>query len=147
MKTSDTAKKKQILTLGVVLIIASIVSFALVHTITAKMRHNQVNAAAVCKDTCVGLYEDKASPNTIAVAAGGYVQFNSKDGKTHDLSLGAGGEEHEHKGHFQSGEFKGDEGWRVQFKDEGTFTFHDHYNPKINIVVIVYTPGKDYKVQ
>ncbi len=145
MKPAKGFAKKQIMTLFAALIVAGLISFAAIYTYSSK--HTRISSQSACKDTCVSLYSDKASPNTLAVAVGGYVQFNSKDGKTHDLSLGAGGEEHQHVGKFQSGEFKGDEGWRVQFKDEGTFTFHDHYNPKVNIVVIVYTPGKDYKVQ
>ena len=57
-----------------------------------------------------------------------------------------GGEEHVHEGKFSSGEFKADEAWRVQFNDAGTFFFHDHLNPKLNILVVVYTPGANYKI-
>jgi plastocyanin len=146
MKILQGFAKKQVVTLVAVLLVASLVSFAAIYTLSVKNKHSPVNAG-VCKDTCVGLYEDKASPNTLAVAVGSYVQFNSKDGKTHDLSLGDATAGHQHTGNYQSGEFKGDEGWRVQFNSEGTYTFHDHYNTKISIVVVVYTPGKDYKVQ
>lgn len=128
--------------IGIMMVVA-VASFGVIYAVSS----NKSKSVENCNGTCVSLFKDKASPDTIAVAKGGYVQFNSKDGNTHDLSLGGGGSEHEHKGKFQSGEFKGDEGWRVQFNDEGTFTFHDHYNPKVNIVVIVYTPGKQYKVE
>ncbi len=114
MKTFRGAVKKQMVTLVAVLLVASLVSFVAIYTLSAKYKHTQVSSKVNCKDTCVSLFEDKASPNTIAVGVGSYVQFNSKDGKTHDLSLGAGGEEHQHFGKFQSGEFKGDEGWRVR---------------------------------
>lgn len=147
MKAAQRFVHKQTIILVAIALLASFISFSVVKAISVNNSHKNTSSVPACKDTCVSLYEDKASPNTIAVAVGSYVQFNSKDGKTHDLSLGAGGEEHQHMGKFQSGEFKADEGWRVQFKNEGTFTFHDHYNPKVNIVVIVYTPGKDYKVQ
>lgn len=141
--------KRQKVFLPVLAVFIILLSFGAAYTVTAKNNksQNQVATDPSCSDICVDLYQDKASPNTLAVAVGSYVQFNSKDGKAHELSLGGGGGEHEHKGDFQSGEFKADEGWRVQFKEEGTFTFHDHYNPNVNIVVVVYTPGKDYKVR
>ena len=139
--------RKQFGTLAAVLLVASLVSFLAIFTLSTRNKDNRMSSQSTCQGTCVDLYEDKASPDTLAVSVGSFVQFNSKDGKTHDLSLGGGGNEHQHKGKFQSGEFKGDEGWRVQFKEEGTYTFHDHYNPKVNVVLVVYTPGKDYKVQ
>lgn len=106
-----------------------------------------VTSTTKCQGTCVALQADGAKPDTITVTPGSYVQFNSADGKEHSLSLGDGGSEHEHKGSFSSGDFKADEAWRVQFKDEGSYIFHDHYNPDINVLVVVYTPGKDYKIE
>lgn len=134
------------LLIGVVLV-AGFASFGIIHTVTAAGSRNQIKGQKNCNGTCVNLYEDKATPDTIAVAVGSYVQFSSKDGKSHSLSLGEGGEEHIHSGKFSSGEFKADEGWRVQFNDEGSFYFHDHLNPKISVLVVVYTPGKQYKVE
>lgn len=126
---------------------ALFISFGIAYAVTARDQ-DVVNALqAPCKDTCVALTENGANPNSIAVATGSYVQFNSADGKTHNLSIGGGGHEHEHTGKFYSGEFKADEAWRVQFNDEGTFKFHDHFNPNINVIVVVYTPGKDYRVE
>lgn len=146
MKLFNKGAKRQALILIGIMVVAALASFGAVYAVTGnKSSSSSVNED--CNGTCVSLYKDKASPNTIAVAKGGFVQFNSKDGNVHDLSLGGGGSEHEHKGKFQSGDFKGDEGWRVQFNDEGTFTFHDHYNPEVNVVVVVYTPGKQYKVE
>ena len=139
--------RKQFVTLAAVLLVASLVSFLAIFTLSTRDKDSRTSSQSTCQGTCVSLYEDRASPDTLAVSVGSFVQFNSKDGKTHDLSLGGGGNEHQHKGKFQSGEFKGDEGWRVQFNEEGTYTFHDHYNPKVNVVLVVYTPGKDYKVQ
>lgn len=129
----------------VVFIVALIVGFAVVYSFSSGSDKNTYSQSS-CKDTCVALIEDKASPDTIALKVGDYVQFNSADGKSHNLSLGKGGEEHSHKGKFYSGEFKADEAWRVQFKEEGTFFFHDHLNPKITILVVVYTPDKEYKI-
>lgn len=105
-----------------------------------------VGASACDVKACISLTESGAVPSEITIPAGSYVQFNSSDGKTHNMSLGKGGEEHDHKGPFHSGEFKGDEAWKVQFKEDGTYYFHDHYNPKINVLVVVYTEGKDYKL-
>ena len=101
---------------------------------------------AACKSTCVLLGPDKASPDTITVTAGSTIQFNSADGKSHDLSLGEGGDHHKQNANFNSGEFKADEAWQVQFNEDGAYTFHDHLNPKISVIVVVYTPGKDYRI-
>lgn len=95
---------------------------------------------------CVALKANRAEPDTISIAVGSEVQFNSADGKDHRLSLGRGGQEHSHQGKFNSGTFKADEAWRVKFDQDGSYFFHDHLNPKINILVVVYTPGKDYKL-
>ncbi len=131
----------------VAVVVAALIGFGVVFSLSQKDTSSSQAQAQECKDTCVELHEDKATPDTITVTVGSYVQFNSADGKSHSLSLGNGGEEHSHTGKFSSGEFKADEGWRVQFNEEGSFVFHDHLNPKISILVVVYTPGKDYKVQ
>ncbi|MES2971364.1 MAG: hypothetical protein V4702_03525 [Patescibacteria group bacterium] len=113
--------------------------------ITSRKNNHHTNTPAqqtVCDGICVALRAEKADPDTITVKAGEFVQFNSADGKTHRLSLGKGGEDHDHSGPFNSGDFKADEAWRVQFKEPGTFSFHDHYNPDINILVVVYNPAK-----
>ena len=107
----------------------------------------QITKAGQCNVTCIELQQDKASPDTVAVAKGSFVQINSADGQSHSLSLGEGGSAHSHNGSFNSGTFKADEGWRVQFNEEGSYVFHDHLNPKISVLVVVYTPGKDYKVE
>lgn len=131
--------------IALTVIAAGIVGFS-VSFATAYNKSDQ-NSNASCAGTCVSLLKDKALPNTIAITKGSFVQFNSADGNSHSLSLGGGGEEHAHTGKFSSGEFKKDEAWRVQFTEDGTYTFHDHYNPKTNIVVVVYTAGKQYKVE
>lgn len=132
----------------VLFVLASLSGFGLVYAISSN-DNDQVGKQAACQaqDTCVALNADKASPDSVAIERGGYVQFNSADGKSHNLSLGKGGEEHNHKGKFHSGEFKADEGWRVQFSDEGSFFFHDHLNPNINVLVVVYEQGKQYKIE
>ncbi len=143
MKKTDKAAKSQLTFIIIVAVVVCIISFAVAFSVSRSKNSSQ----ARCEGTCVALRENKADPDTISVKVGTYVQFNSADGKTHNLSLGGGGKEHSHKGKFSSGDFKGDEAWRVQFKEEGSFLFHDHFNPKINVLVVVYTPGKEYKIE
>lgn len=132
------------LALAAVFVLIALLGF----TATYALSKNDATAAGtVCQGTCVALQADKASPDTVTVTPGSFVQFNSADGEKHSLSLGDGGSEHDHKGTFSSGVFKADEAWRVQFKEEGSFVFHDHFNPDISVLVVVYTPGKDYKVE
>ncbi len=127
------------------LLLSAILGFGLSYGLSARSS-NITYGNKSCVGTCIALKKEGASPTTIAVPVGSFVQFNSADGKSHSLSLGGGGEEHSHMGQFSSGTFTADEAWRVQFKDEGTFKFHDHFNPKINVLIVVYTPGKDYKI-
>ena len=121
-------------------------------------------------DKEVKLTANGAKPDQISVVVGKSVEFKSSDGKTHSLSLGEGSGErsaysssnlklahngaehdavqsdtgheskHEHQAGFSSGEFKADEAWRVTFKEAGTYFFHDHLNPDINILVVAYEP-------
>lgn len=105
---------------------------------------------ASCEGICVALTPEGMRPDELAVKVGEFVQFNSADGKRHNISLGegAGGTEdsghaahegkHEHTSGYTSGDFEADEAWRVQFKEPGTYYLHDHYNPELNILVIVY---------
>lgn len=108
---------------------------------------SNVRAVVQCEDLCVSLRDDQAVPATLAIETGSTVQFNSADGEPHSLSLGSGGEEHSHTGTFSSGRFESDEAWRVQFHKEGSYLFHDHFNPKISVLVVVYAPGKDYRIE
>lgn len=104
----------------------------------------QTSACAVA--ACVALKAEAADPDTLTIKVGDSVQFNSADGQSHSLSLGLGGEGHQHTGPFSSGEFQADEAWRVQFNQPGTYKFHDHKNPKINILVVTYQPGAEHKI-
>lgn len=141
-KFKKAVTNNRITFIAIVAIVTALLTFGITFALSGKD-----NSQTDCKGTCVALRENKADPDTIAVKAGSFVQFNSANGETHSLSVGKGGEEHSHSGSFSSGDFKSDEAWRVQFKKEGTYLFHDHYNPKINVLVVVYTPGKEYKVE
>lgn len=92
----------------------------------------------------VSLLKDRIEPNTVLVKQGEFVQFNSKDGKSHHLSPGKGkasNDGHEHAGMgLESGVFGSDEAYRVQFKKPGTYEFHDHNNPKLRVTVVAYKP-------
>lgn len=146
MKTFRLADRRLFFPL-VIFALAGIVGFGVVYASTLSNNKYIFSPRSNCSGQCIYLYETKASPDTIAVKLGSYLQFNSADGKPHSLSLGKGGDEHNHRGKFNSGEFSSDEGWRVQFNEEGSFFFHDHLNPKINVLVVVYTPGKQYKIE
>lgn len=108
----------------------------------------RVAADRLCDNIqCVNLRADGARPDTLAVPVGSYVQFNSADGQMHSLSLGKGGDAHGHSGPFTSGNFAADEAWKVQFKEPGTFHFHDHYNPGLNVLIVVYEAGGDHTIK
>ena len=90
----------------------------------------------------VSLLSNKAVPDFITIKPGEYVQFNSKDGKTHVIAQGHGsafGDQHEHiVGGLESPQIKANEGYKILFKKVGTYDFHDHENPNIFITVLVY---------
>lgn len=143
MKLAGTTSKQSKLILAGLFVGILLIAFTATFLFTSK----RSGAKTDCQGVCVALQEKEASPSTITVTPGTYVQFNSADGKKHSLSLGGGGEHHEHKGSFSSGTFQADEAWRVQFKEEGSYKFHDHYNPNINVLVVVYTTGKTYQIE
>lgn len=97
---------------------------------------NDIQASGVAVE--VDLNKSLTEPETIAIKTGQTVMFNSIDGRTHNMSLGEGGDDHNHYGPFSSGDFGTGEAWKVSFSEPGTFFFHDHYNPDINILVVVY---------
>lgn len=142
---------------------AGLISFTVVNNIKGNEKLSATAEQKTCSDICVSLTESAMSPNAIFVKVGEFVQFNTNDGKTHNISLGAGADvhddasedhhdadhettPHEHTGAYSSGEFGVGEAWRVQFKEPGTYMLHDHYNPKLFITVVVYQPGADNSV-
>ena len=93
----------------------------------------------------VALSASGADPANLLIKTGEYVEFDSKDGKTHDIASGIGngdGEKHDHQqGEVESGDFGPDEGYLVLFKTVGTFYFHDHLYPNINESIGAYDPA------
>ncbi len=154
-KDSNNAKKAKAgsakrfkIVIAALVIVIGLGSFGIAYALG---QHNGNSNAATCQGSCIYLRSEGATPDTMTVTAGSSVEFTAADGKKHNLSLvehGHGGDSAAHEdAAYQSGDFAADEAWRVQFKQDGTFTFVDKYNPKTKISVLVYTPGKDYKVE
>lgn len=122
----------------IVSILFGALASALGYKYAASLSKDQNSSSNCAADYCVDLTDDGAKPGEISVRKNSTVLFNSADGKKHSLSLGEGGEKHSHSGPFNSGEFQADEAWKAQFSQAGTYYFHDHYNPKINVLVVVY---------
>lgn len=80
-------------------------------------------------------------PDALSIKVGEYVQFNTADGRTHEIGLG-GGEEyqknHEHTDpEFESSTFGNAEAYRVKFSKPGIYDFHDHLHSELFATVIV----------
>lgn len=138
--------------IGIIGVLAIVLGFVGSSKLFAKQ---PITSARSCDGICVALTKDGIQPDTLAVKVGQYVQFNTADGEQHNLGIGGGEDgdhvaheaEHEHVGDFTSGDFGANEAWRVQFKEAGTYKFHDHYHPKLNILIVVYNPNGTPKIQ
>ncbi len=163
----DVVPKSRMILFGVALLVG-LASFGVAYAVSQrdsdKSSTTTANAtAATCKGNCVYLKADGASPDIVTITAGSFVEFVAADGKSHNIAAvehdrDDNAEHTEEAGHadktgghndlgYKSGEFAADEAWRVQFKKDGTYTFADKLNPKVHVNVIVYTEGKEYKVQ
>lgn len=143
-------KKRLFGTVNLLIILAIFVLSGMVSYLVAGSGDNQANGSREkCPvDHCVYLSgKTSDQQQAIVVEKGQTVQFSVADGKKHSLSQGQGGSEHGHTGSFSSGDFGAGEAWEVQFREDGSYVFHDHYNPEINIGVAVYEPGKDYQIK
>lgn len=94
--------------------------------------------ARVNTDLQVDITKQGLQPDTVILKVGQTLQINANDGQKHSFSHGEGGSEHSHSGAFSSGDFNDGEAWKVTFKKAGTYQFHDHYNPNINLLVVAY---------
>lgn len=158
--------KQGIIIAGIVLIAASVITIGLTHAQKIKSNSTESNNTVY-----VDLFADRAEPSTVSVEKGEYVQFNGKDETIHNIGRGSGAgvnheaykasesdhehteedtsvshdhaesDAHEHLAGEESGSFGEGQFYRVQLDKVGTFTFHDHLNPEISIVVQVYEPG------
>jgi plastocyanin len=95
----------------------------------------------------VALLGGRADPDELVIKVGESIQFNSKDGKSHNISEGEGNDydkshEHNPQNFSESGTFGPDEAFILKFNKIGTYFFHDHLNPDIYVTVVVYDPTK-----
>lgn len=134
---------------GVALITFGIVyGLKLTHTNKTSKASQADSFTANCPATaCIKLLGKTADPDTITVTTGSYVQFNSADSGMHNVALQHSSVQHDDTNEYESGDFKKDEAWKVQIKHDGAYTFRDKYNPGLEINIVAYTKGKDYKVQ
>ena len=96
----------------------------------------------------VALTMSGIQPSAIAITKGDYVEFDTKDGRTHEIGQGKGDDAvHQDAGQYvhdhliggkQSGNFGPGEGYKVQFSQTGTYDFHDHLHPELSLTVVVY---------
>lgn len=92
----------------------------------------------------VRILKDEMDPRELVVKVGESVQFNSADGRTHNIGQGDGrdpdlGRPHDHpQGALESGKFNEDEGYVVTFTKPGVYSFHDHLDPDLFITIIAY---------
>ena len=108
------------------------------------------NSAATVKcpvQVCISISAQNKQPTEYTIKSGSYIQFNNADGKIHEIELIHSGIQHKDPSRYSSGPIKAGEAWKVQFKQDGTYIFVDKYNPDVEMSVIVYTQGKDYKIQ
>lgn len=95
----------------------------------------------------VALKKGIKEPIDLLISTGDYIQFNSKDGREHQIIQGAstktehGGDPHV-PSPLDSGVIKADEGYLLQFNNIGKFEFHDNYDHNITITIIAYDPNK-----
>lgn len=152
MKSLRTIWATALSRLIVLAALTGVAAFTFIYLFIAGSR-SEVVSAAECSEgvACVYLQTDRAIPDVTTVEVGKYVQFNSADGKTHSLGIGAGDAHsngsHDHQGSFVSGDFGADEAWKVQFKKTGTYELHDHYRPDIRVTVIVYDPARQSAIK
>ena len=86
-------------------------------------------------------------PDALSIHIGEYVQFNTDDGRTHEIGLGGGEEYSDDHAHvdpeFESTEFGGNDAYRVKFSTTGVYDFHDHLHPELFVTVIVSSSTKE----
>lgn len=86
----------------------------------------------------VKLAGDKAIPDSLAVKVGQSVSFDTGDNQRHAIGFGRGGAHHQETADYSTAEFGPGQSWLVKFKQKGVFELHDHEQPLINVLVVVY---------
>jgi len=136
--------------IGLVFVAVGLLGFGAVYALSSDSSPKMAaptQATCPVGDSCVSLLGKTASPDIITIKTGSYIRFNSADGGKHNIALEHAAVQHEDDHELESGDFEKDEAWRVQFKQDGTYTFRDKYNPDLKVSVIVYTEGKTYKIE
>lgn len=125
------------LALVIIALVFGVVGFGV--SVGIAKSHTSKPAATV---TEIQLLKDRAEPTAITVKVGETVQFNAKDGRTHDIARGSGGLAGVHTATSDtgpsSGQFGADEGYRLTMKEAGTFDFYDKLDPRLSVTIIVY---------
>jgi plastocyanin len=147
LKHAPSFIKQNIFLAGLVLFVFAITFTALFLYASNKKTTQSVTAAPCPVAACVSIGSDAANPNILTVTKDSYVQFNSADGRKHNIALSHSAAHHDDPTRYESGDFQADEAWKVQFKKDGAYSFRDKYNESVKVDVIVYTEGKDYKVE
>lgn len=131
--------RKQIALMVAILVLAAGIGFAITY-FTSPARHVKNDGSHIVNLTATG-----ADPDAIAIVRGSYVEFDAKDGRSHNIGEGSAHPEHTStsvKSAHDSGIFGPGYGYRVSFREVGTYQFFDHLNPKVKVTVIVYEPAK-----
>ncbi len=133
---------------------AGITGYVTARNESARAQSQKSNSELITID----LFESSASLETITAKVGQTIQVNNKSSYSRELSLGSGNaahesergdeknqerhdetmEGHDHQSGFSSGMFEPDEAWQATFQEPGTYFLHDHANPDLNILVVVY---------
>ncbi|MEO7617359.1 MAG: plastocyanin/azurin family copper-binding protein [Candidatus Saccharibacteria bacterium] len=130
--------RKQIILFASVLAVSASLGFLIIHLTAPKVRNDGTHN--------VELRSNGAIPTAIAIVKGSYVEFDTKDGRSHNIYEGGG---HAHSDNSssssagpESGVFGPGSGYRVTFSQTGTYEFHDHLHDNIAVTVIVYESKK-----
>lgn len=135
--------QRYILLIGIGMFVAAL-SFSGVYAYA----NSRTSAQIACPvEACISLTGSANDSTAMTVETGSYVQFNSADGGNHNISLAHSAAQHDDPQRYESGDFTADEAWRVQFKEDGAYTFTDTYNSDISITIVAYTPGKEYRIE
>ena len=130
--------RKQIILFASILVVSAGLGFVIIHLTAPKVRNDGTHT--------VELGANGAVPTAIAIVKGSYVEFDTKDGRSHNIYEGGG---HNHSDNSaassagpESGVFGPGSGYRVTFSQLGTYQFRDHLHDNIAVTVIVYEPKK-----
>lgn len=147
-KSQDKTPARQRLSKGLILaaVLLLLVSFGGAYTFAG--RSTASGSSAVCPvSACISLDGQVDEPQTITLETGSYVQFNATDDKVHNIFLAHSAAQHDDPSRFESGDFNKGEAWKVQLKKDGSYTFADKYHQSVQVTIVAYTPGKEYKIQ